>query len=144
MSVTNPYSETIVPRAAVTFPLKVPMPERFVPERLDSWPRVSGRLEYFEGALWYIPPGLRRVPPVLAVEVAGVDDTAGLLRDKAAWYLERGVEVVWLVFPDERRVEVIARDGSTIFEHDATLAPHAGLPGLAPRVRDLFLQLDER
>jgi Uma2 family endonuclease len=203
MAVTNPYAETIVPRAAVTFPLKVPRPDDFDPARLESWPRVVGRLEYVDGELWYMPPcgeeqqettadvvrvlttwrqhhrefvvgtneagmllagavrgadaavwrkqdlgtssgGLRKAPPVLAVEVAGLEDTLTHLSEKAAWYLDRGVAVVWLLFPSERTAHVITRDGETILQADDTFPSHAALPGLAPRVREMFEQLDER
>jgi Uma2 family endonuclease len=179
------------------------LPEHFEPDRLESWPQSSGRLEYLEGALWYMPPcgeeqqettadvvrvlttwrqdhrdfvvgtneagmllggsvraadaavwrkselgertgGLRRVPPVLAVEVAGVEDTPALLQQKAAWYLERGVQVVWLLFPDERRVKMITPNSETILEHPDTFPAHPALPGLAPQVRDVFQQLDEK
>jgi Uma2 family endonuclease len=156
MAAPNPYAETVVPRAAVTFPVRLPAPEGFDPDRLETWPEVTGRLEYLDGALWYMPPrgeeqqettadvvavltswrqahrefvvgtneagmklggavrgadaavwrkadvgsasgGLRRAPPVLAVEVAGVDDTVELLREKAAWYLAQGTQVVWRI-----------------------------------------------
>jgi Uma2 family endonuclease len=43
--------------------------------------------------------GLRRVPPVLAVEVAGKDEPPQLQLDKAAWYLRHGVQVVWVLVP---------------------------------------------
>jgi hypothetical protein len=41
--------------------------------------------------------GLRRVAPVLAVEVAGADegDSEKALREKADWYLGGGIAVVW-------------------------------------------------
>jgi Uma2 family endonuclease len=31
-------------------------PRGFDPERLDTWPRVDGRLEYVDGKLWFMPP----------------------------------------------------------------------------------------
>lgn len=86
--------------------------------------------------------GLRRQPPVLAVEVAGQDDTESYLRDKARWYLAVGVELVWLVLPQSREVVVITAQGESRHAHDATLASHPALPGLAPAVRELFVQLD--
>lgn len=203
MAATNPYAETVVPRAAVQFPLRVPAPDGFDPDRLETWPEVVGRLEFFQGALWYMPPcgdeqqettadvvsvlgvwrqahrdfvvgtneagmklggairgadaavwrkvdageltgGLRRVPPVLAVEVAGLDDGVELLRDKARWYLEQGTEVVWLLVPDERSVTVVTEAGKATFTGDDVLPEHPALPDLRPRVRELFQQLSER
>lgn len=203
MAATNPYAETVVPRAAVEFPLRVPAPEGFDPDRLETWPEVAGRLEFVDGALWYMPPcgeeqqetaadvvnvlmawrrghrefvvgtneagmklggavrgadaavwrkadvsepsgGLRRVPPVLAVEIAGVDDTLDVLREKARWYVDQGVEVVWLLLPDERSVTVVTSAGEETFGREDVLPEHAALPGLRPRVGELFQQLDER
>src|SRR5207249_11430519 len=51
--------------------------------------------------------GFRRVPPVLAVEVAGRDEREPELRDKARWYLGVGVPIVWLVLPEQRAVIVV-------------------------------------
>jgi Uma2 family endonuclease len=203
MAVTNPYAETIVPRVAVTFPLPVPAPQGFDPDRLETWPEVTGRLEYVDGVLWYMPPcgevqqettadvvsvltawrrahpdfvvgtneagmklggavrgadaavwrkadvgpasaGVRRVPPVLAVEVAGIDDTVELLRAKARWYLMHGTEVVWLVIPDERSVIVVTASGEVTLDSDRTIPRHPSFPDLEPSVRELFRQIDER
>jgi Putative restriction endonuclease len=47
---------------------------------------------------------LQHVAPVLAVEVAGVDEDEARLRDKAAWYLAHGVQVVWVVLPERREI----------------------------------------
>jgi Uma2 family endonuclease len=202
MVTAHPYSETVVPRAAVSFPLRLPEPEGFDPERHETWPHVTGRLEYVDGSLWFMPPcgddqqyttadvvtelnlwrrlhpefvvgtneagmklgadvrgadgavwrradlgertgGFHRVPPVLAVEVAGIDDTVEMLRNKARWYLAHGVEVVWLLVPDERTVIVITAGGEQVFGPGDVIPERRALPGLTPRVADLFRQLDE-
>jgi Uma2 family endonuclease len=88
--------------------------------------------------------GFRRVPPVLAVEIAGVDDTLDLLRDKARWYLDHGVEVVWLLVPRPRSMRVITRAGEHELPMGGVVPPHPALPGLSPRVADLFRQLEDR
>lgn len=194
------YGETVVPRAAVTFPVRLPPPDGFDPERTETWPNVNGRLEYVEGELWYMPPtgddqqettadvayelsswqrthpdfvvgtneagmkldgdvrgadaavwrradlpphntgGFRRVPPVLAVEVAGVDDSEDVLREKARWYLEHGVAVVWILIPRARVVHVIAASAEVSLAIGQSVPAHPALPGLAPRVEDLFRQ----
>lgn len=85
--------------------------------------------------------GLLRVPPVLAVEIAGRDDTVEALRRKATWYLEHGVAVVWLLVPRTREVHVIDAEGETRLDVSARLPERPELPGLAPRVADLFRQL---
>lgn len=84
--------------------------------------------------------GFRRVPPVLAVEVAGQDDREPQLREKAAWYLSVGVPVVWLVLPDTREVIVMTADGESR-HRTGELPAHPALPDLAPAVADFFRQL---
>lgn len=83
----------------------------------------------------------RRVAPVLAVEVKGELEADASLHEKASWYLQRGVAVVWLLFPRERRVVVITREGEQSFAPGQTLTEGEHLPGLAPLVDDLFLQI---
>ena len=86
--------------------------------------------------------GYRRVPPVLAVEVAGRDEDESTLRDKAAWYLAHGVTVVWLVLPASREVVVVDAAGSARHGQGDRLPACAPLPGLQPHVAELFAQLD--
>lgn len=85
--------------------------------------------------------GYRRVPPVLAAEVAGQDEGEPELLTKADWYLDHGVEVVWLLFPRPRSVLVVTPFGRTRFSSTKRLAKHASLPGLAPKVSEFFRQL---
>jgi Uma2 family endonuclease len=83
----------------------------------------------------------RRVPPVLAVEVAGEDEDEPVLRKKAAWYLGVGVQVVWIVLPEQREVVVITGTGEQRCRRGETLPPCPSLPALTPRVDDFFLQI---
>lgn len=83
----------------------------------------------------------RRTPPVLAVEVAGTDEGEQLLRDKARWYLSHGVQVVWLVLPDTFEVVVIDASSDERFDVASQLPVHPDLPGLAPRVGEIFAQI---
>jgi Uma2 family endonuclease len=86
----------------------------------------------------------RRTPPVLAVEIAGELDEETSLRDKARWYLDRGVSVVWLLFPAERRLVVLTDTAEGTLGATDTLAAHADLPGLEPLVDELFAQVSGR
>jgi Uma2 family endonuclease len=110
--------------------------------------RLGGATRGADAAIWRRSDvgartgGLRRHPPVLAVEVAGVDDREAYLRDKARWYFDAGVAIVWLILPDTREVVVLTPDSESRFGQDARLPEHAALPGLAPEVRELFVQLD--
>jgi Uma2 family endonuclease len=85
--------------------------------------------------------GLARVAPILAVEVAGDEDTLEYLEQKAEWYLSHGVETVWLVLPETRTVRVIARGTRTDIDTSGRIPEHPSLPGLAPVVASFFQQL---
>jgi Uma2 family endonuclease len=203
MSTAALYDEMITLPRAVRFPVELLPPDGFDPDRLETWPRLDGRLEYVEGRLLFMPPcgelqqdtatdvtitlgawtrsrsgfvlgtneagmrllgatraadaaiwrradlgrqtsGLRRVPPVLAVEIAGdaEGDTEALLREKAAWYLAAGVAVVWIVLPGTREVLVSVAGGEQRLGAADPVPEHPELPGLTPLVAELFHQLD--
>ncbi len=188
------------PRAVLPLPLELVPPPGFDPDRLETWPRVEGRLEWVGGRLLYMPPcgdrqhdtvadlvtclglwgrehpefaigtneagmrlgddvrgadgavwrrddvprytgGVRRVPPPLAVEVSGRDDTEAMLREKAHWYLDAGVRYVWLLLVDAPAAIVITRDGESRHGVGDRIPDASELPGLAPAVADLFRQV---
>lgn len=57
MAAATSYAElTVVPKIAVRFPLPLPLPDGFEIDRLETWPRVAGRLEYVGGRIEYMPP----------------------------------------------------------------------------------------
>src|SRR5919197_2844796 len=85
--------------------------------------------------------GYMRLPPILAVEVAGREEGEPELRSKARWGLEHGVEIVWLVLPKTREVVVMRADGEGRYGLGARLAAHPALPGLEPAVAEFFDQL---
>ena len=82
----------------------------------------------------------RRVPPVLAVEIAGEDEEEQALREKARWYLKNGVELIWLVFPRTRVVLSITSSSARRIV-GPKLLPAASLPGLKLSGQQLFRQL---
>ncbi len=86
--------------------------------------------------------GLRRHPPVLAVEVAGESEGEPELLQKAGWYLSVGVTLVWILLPEERRVIVVTSSEKRTYDRSETIAEHPALPGLSASVADLFFQLD--
>jgi Uma2 family endonuclease len=190
---------TVVPRAAIRLPLPLEVPPGFEVERPESWPEVTGRLEYVDGRIEYMPPcggdqqrtaadvvtvlglwrrthpqfvvggneagmllagevraadaavwrkgdlepgpGFPRIAPVLAVEVAGRDDTMEVLGDKADWYLAHGVAVVWLLDPREQKARVITRDGIHDIGSTGRIPDHPELPDLGPALQELFSQV---
>ena len=85
--------------------------------------------------------GFRRVPPLLAVEVAGEDEPEVVLRAKADWYLRLGVRVVWLVLPEPREVVVLTAAGVTRHHATETLPTQPELPDLTVPVSALFQQI---
>ena len=192
--------ETIPVPGTVRFPVELTPPEGFDPARLETWPRVEGRLEWVGGRLLYMPPcgdlqqdtvtdvvvalgvwvhshpqfavgtneagmrlgddsrgadaaiwrraeddtyhgGFRRVPPLLAVEVAGRDENASELREKARWYLGAGVPIVWIVLPPEREVIVVTGEGERRYGASERLPANPALPDLAPMAGEFFVQI---
>lgn len=85
--------------------------------------------------------GFARVPPILAVEASGAEEDEAALRDKARWYLDAGVEIVWLVLHETRDVVVLTRAGESRHSVGERLPAHDALEGLAPAVADLFSRL---
>lgn len=181
-------------------PLALAAPDGFDVEHVETWPQVTGRLEYTGGRLEYMPPcgevqqqtaadvitelnlwrrshpefvvggneagmllggevraadaavwrresratgGFARSAPVLAVEVTGSDDSLERLREKARWYLDRGVETVWIVLPETRQVEAISAAGKVVIDQGGRLPDLVSLPGLSPLVADFFRRLEE-
>jgi Uma2 family endonuclease len=83
----------------------------------------------------------RKVAPVLAVEVAGEDETEVVLREKARWYLGHGVEQVWLLFPKTRLVLVLGAKGMVKVKGRSLLPQVVSLPGLKVTAQSFFRQL---
>lgn len=78
-------------------------------------------------------------PPDLAVEVKSPTDSKREMRQKAEDYLRFDTKMVWLVFPDERRVEVYVLDEDVQeFGIDDMLDGGDVLPGFSLPVRDIF------
>jgi Uma2 family endonuclease len=77
--------------------------------------------------------------PDLAVEVKSPFDNIRTIREKATLYLAHGTQMVWLVFPETRRVEVYTADGEIA---DIGLSGEIDggqvLPGFKLEVRRLF------
>jgi len=77
--------------------------------------------------------------PDLAVEVVSPSDSAQDLNKKVKQYLNAGCQVVWVVYPLTREVEVFEAGGSMrrLTEEDSLEAPDL-LPGFRHPVRGLF------
>lgn len=76
--------------------------------------------------------------PDLAVEVQSPDDTIKEMRETARWYLANGSKMVWLVFPEQRIIEVYTLSEELILTENDTLTGGDVLPGFTLPVRDVF------
>ena len=86
-----------------------------------------------------------REAPLVAVEVRSESNTRSELRAKARRYLEQGTQMVWLVYPESRTVELYhAGEAMQALSGDAIIEGGATLPGLRVAVSELFppLQAD--
>ena len=90
------------------------------------------------------PRGIRNtgyveVIPDLVVEVVSPNDRLAEVNDKALMWLNYGVPIVWVVYPDTRAVEIHQSDGSVItLGEGGALDGGAVLPGFTCPVQDIF------
>jgi Uma2 family endonuclease len=98
----------------------------FVP--FDRWPAAS------------VPAGDSwKLAPSLAVEIVSPSNTADEIQGKIEDYFAHGVDLVWVVYPSQRKVYVY-RDttAAEILDETGVLDPGEAVPGLTIRVADLF------
>ena len=83
--------------------------------------------------------GYAQVAPDLAVEIVSPSDRLPAVNDKAMMWLRYGVRLVWVVRPDERRVDV-HRDGHAVvtLTESGALDGMDVLPGFPCPVREIF------
>mgnify|MGYP005834552181 CR=1 FL=1 len=83
--------------------------------------------------------GYYPVPPDLAVEVISPNDTAREIRRKVRLYLRAGTRMVWVIYPEERVVDVYRPNAPVvILESDDTLDGGDVLPGFVLPVTRVF------
>ena len=85
-------------------------------------------IAYFSAAkvpLGAMDSGYAEVVPDLVVEIASPNDSEREVRDKAEMWLRYGVDLVWVVQPDTRSVDVYQPDRAVV-----TLTEHSMLYGL--------------
>jgi Uma2 family endonuclease len=76
--------------------------------------------------------------PDLAIEVVS-SETAARLRTKIRLFLKYGSKAVWVVYPDERMVEIHTTKGqATILDQDQVLEGYDALPGFSTPVAAIF------
>ena len=146
------FQQDTVTDVVITLGAWVRRHREFVLGTNEAGMRLGGATRAADAAIWRrsdlgtYDGGLRRVPPVLAVEVAGADggDSEEALREKAKWYLSVGTSVVWVLFPERREVLVISSENEARFSGDETIAAHPALPELSPQASELFIQISSR
>ncbi|HEY3356582.1 MAG TPA: Uma2 family endonuclease [Polyangia bacterium] len=120
----------------------------FVAGGNEAGMKLGGDVRAADGAIWRradLGPhtgGVRRVAPLLAVEVAGREEGEPQLRAKARWYLDAGIATIWLILPQAREVVVVTAQGESRHGRGARLPEPTGLPDLTPEVADFFVQID--
>ncbi len=84
-----------------------------------------------------------RLAPNLAIEVLSRSNTAAEMRTKRVEYFEAGVDLVWIVDPDQRRVTVYnAPEPGRSYGAGDTLDGAPVLPGFTLELKQLFAELD--
>lgn len=76
--------------------------------------------------------------PSIVIEVKSPTNTIKELREKADYYLANGAQLVWLVFPEKKMVEVyVAGQDVQLFLEDDVLSGGV-LPGFTLAVKTIF------
>jgi Uma2 family endonuclease len=76
--------------------------------------------------------------PDLAVEIKSPDDTYIEMSETAAFYLQHGAKIVWLVYPEKRLVEVLTTSERQLLSENEQITGGEVLPEFAISVRDIF------
>jgi Uma2 family endonuclease len=96
---------------------------------------VKARLQPLTGKYYTVAPDL-------AVEVVSPSDSARQMRRKANQYLTAGTRLVWVIYPEDREVDVYqpGHDPRT-FKTGEALDGGDVLPGFSLPVKDIFARL---
>lgn len=87
------------------------------------------------------PEGYWDLAPDLAVEVVSPNDTAAQVQSKVQMWLESGVHLVWVVYPDTRVVVAYkSLKEITTFTAEDTLGGEQVVPGFECAVAEIFEQ----
>ena len=84
------------------------------------------------------------IPPDMAVEIVSPSETASQIRKKVAQYLKAGTRLVWVIYPEERLVDVYkpGQDPHPV-GIDGTLDGGDALLGFSVTVKEIFAKLPE-
>ena len=86
--------------------------------------------------------GQTLLPPTLAIEVRSPGETMDSQREKCHYYLRHGVDLAWLIDPEQRSVEVFENANTgAVLAADAVLGSPR-LPGFELALTTLFAALE--
>lgn len=86
-----------------------------------------------------IPEGYIDGPPDLAVEVVSPNDTAAKIQEKVQDYLAHGVQLVWVIYPQQRQVVAHYPNGTAkTLQAADTLSGETVLAEFSCQVGDIF------
>jgi Uma2 family endonuclease len=87
----------------------------------------------------WLADGFFTIAPDLAVEVLSPNDLAYEVDEKIREYLDAGVNLVWIINPEQRLVTVHRADGTVAkLKETGTLDGEQVIPGFSCRVGELF------
>lgn len=84
-------------------------------------------------------PGYGRVIPELVIEVVSPNDRADKIEEKVQEWLDFGVLLVWVIYPQTQRIHVFQYGQQpVILRADDTITGDPALPGFSAVVREFF------
>ncbi len=84
-------------------------------------------------------PGYGRVVPELVVEVVSPNDRADKIEEKVQEWLDFGVLLVWLIYPQTKRIHVFQQSQQpVILRVEDTITGEPVLPGFSAKVSEFF------
>ena len=85
------------------------------------------------------PQGHCRLAPDLVIEAVSPHDTAYEIEENIAQWLEAGVRLVWVLYPDTHRVQAHRLDGSvTKLQPEEPFGGEVVMPGFQCQVAEVF------
>ncbi len=85
------------------------------------------------------PYGFVETPPDLVVEVVGINDMAEQLQAKIEQWIEHGVKLVWVIYPEHRSITVYRSLSEVHVLHEGdTLTGDPVVPGFTCLVAEIF------
>ena len=79
------------------------------------------------------------IDPDFVIELMSPNDELDDLRPKMKEYIDCGVRLGWLIYPDEKQVEIYCQGrGKEVLDNPSTLSGEDVLPGLTVDLTDIF------